>query len=316
MTNDALPYPEIEGPSGKDDFKAIHGVGPGIEKRLHRAGIRTYEQLAVQTPEAIGAMLADMIGITAERVREQDWIGQAQKLAASRASVNRSPDDASANGRQHYASFTMELLLDEGNAVRRTRVAHVQTGHSDIWPGWDASRLMGFFIQRAHAKIAAAEPSARRYPELSDLPAEHAGSAALAAPEPTPRIGGELRVRELSACPYGGNLPRSLWGHDQPFRVRLALDLSTVLLPPDVTAECAAKVRAKSLSGRGWLVVGEVKSTLVAPTSDAILTVDATRLEPDVYRLHADVTISAAPMPGSLPSSLACSYQGPLVSVY
>jgi hypothetical protein len=40
-----------------DDFKIIEGVGPGIERVLYRAGIRTYEQLSTFSPAAIKNIL-------------------------------------------------------------------------------------------------------------------------------------------------------------------------------------------------------------------------------------------------------------------
>jgi hypothetical protein len=44
--------------------------------------------------------------------------------------------------RQPYATFVVELLLDEQGNVRRTRVVHVQTGIERTWAGWDEERLI------------------------------------------------------------------------------------------------------------------------------------------------------------------------------
>ena len=97
-------------PMRVDNLKMIGGIGPGIENRLHRAGILTFEQLAARTPEEIGALVAGVIGLTPEHIRDMNWIGKAQDLAARQAKSDRPADDAAANGRQHYASFTMELF--------------------------------------------------------------------------------------------------------------------------------------------------------------------------------------------------------------
>jgi hypothetical protein len=43
---------------------------------------------------------------------------------------------------QPYETFVVELLVDEQRAVRRTRVAHVQTGAEERWAGWDDERLL------------------------------------------------------------------------------------------------------------------------------------------------------------------------------
>lgn len=44
--------------------------------------------------------------------------------------------------RASYATFVVELLLDEHGDVRRTRTVHVQTGAEQSWPGWDEQRLI------------------------------------------------------------------------------------------------------------------------------------------------------------------------------
>lgn len=54
-------------PAGKagDDFQKIAGIGAGIERRLHSAGILTYHDLAARSPEEIAASLAGMAGLSA-----------------------------------------------------------------------------------------------------------------------------------------------------------------------------------------------------------------------------------------------------------
>ncbi len=47
-----------------------------------------------------------------------------------------------------YATFVVELLLDEHGNVRRTRVVHVQTGAEQRWAGWDQERLLVFLGPR------------------------------------------------------------------------------------------------------------------------------------------------------------------------
>ena len=106
-----------------DNLKMIGGIGPGIENRLHRAGILTFEQLAVRSPDEIGALVAGVIGLTPEHIRDMNWIGKAQDLAARQAKSGRRQHDAAVNGRLHHASFTMELLLDETNSMSAARAS-------------------------------------------------------------------------------------------------------------------------------------------------------------------------------------------------
>lgn len=43
-----------------------------------------------------------------------------------------------------YATFVVELLMDERGEVRRTRITHVQTATEQQWAGWDEERLLAF----------------------------------------------------------------------------------------------------------------------------------------------------------------------------
>src|SRR5262245_25636462 len=132
-------------PVGADDFKLIRGIGPGVAQRFHNAGINTFAQLAALSPDDIVALLAGLGGLSAERIAKQDWSGQARDLMSELAS--EPPQDvAIPNDRQHYATFTVELLLGEENNVRRTRITHVQSAAEDTWPDWQVEQLVDFFV--------------------------------------------------------------------------------------------------------------------------------------------------------------------------
>lgn len=49
------------GKGGKDNLKAIRGVGPVIEKRLNQAGIYTFEEMAQLTTDELTEILGDLI---------------------------------------------------------------------------------------------------------------------------------------------------------------------------------------------------------------------------------------------------------------
>src|SRR6266581_2820151 len=140
-----------------DDLKLINGIGPAVEKRLNGVGIFTFVQLAALSPADIAAAVADLAGLSAERIVKQDWIGQSRKLAAEPISSQaqkevEAPEDTeqtatftapveptspieyahaatptaepqndtdtiASKGRFHPATFTVELLLDENNNV-------------------------------------------------------------------------------------------------------------------------------------------------------------------------------------------------------
>lgn len=69
-------------PPKADDLKLINGIGPAVEKRLKGIGIFSFAQLAALSPADLAAAVADLTGLSTERIIKQDWIGQASKLAA------------------------------------------------------------------------------------------------------------------------------------------------------------------------------------------------------------------------------------------
>jgi predicted flap endonuclease-1-like 5' DNA nuclease len=76
----AQPQPEPEPPqsrSYRDNLTTIHGIGPALQQRLDRAGICTYIQLALSTPEE----LRKALGEAGRLANVEDWIVQARSLA-------------------------------------------------------------------------------------------------------------------------------------------------------------------------------------------------------------------------------------------
>jgi predicted flap endonuclease-1-like 5' DNA nuclease len=63
-----------------DDLKVIKGIGPKFEKLLHGAGVTSLTQIAAWTDSDIDRM-AKAIGVKPERVRKDDWVGNAKRLA-------------------------------------------------------------------------------------------------------------------------------------------------------------------------------------------------------------------------------------------
>jgi hypothetical protein len=82
MTRKRSPTNSGSEPPRVDDLKLINGIGPAVEKRLNGIGIFTFAQLAALPPADIAAAVADLAGLSTERIIKQDWIGQARKLAA------------------------------------------------------------------------------------------------------------------------------------------------------------------------------------------------------------------------------------------
>lgn len=66
-----------------DDLTRIKDIGPRFAQALRDAGIISFAQLADMTPETLAERLAPFVAVRPERIRNNDWIGQARRLANS-----------------------------------------------------------------------------------------------------------------------------------------------------------------------------------------------------------------------------------------
>lgn len=64
-----------------DDLKRIKGIGPKLEQLCHSLGFFHFDQIAVWTPEEIAWVDQNLEGFKG-RVLRDDWVAQAQQLAA------------------------------------------------------------------------------------------------------------------------------------------------------------------------------------------------------------------------------------------
>jgi predicted flap endonuclease-1-like 5' DNA nuclease len=60
-----------------DDLSEIDGIGPAYVRALHGLGIINFEQLAAQSADELAARMQS-VRVTAERIRRERWIEQAQ----------------------------------------------------------------------------------------------------------------------------------------------------------------------------------------------------------------------------------------------
>lgn len=297
--------------AGADDLTRIQGIGPAIARRLITVGVTTFDEIAARSPADLAALIG-LTGLSAEQIARKDWVGQAHVLAAERlpaVPANElfdhelsAPEHESATmNRQHYATFMVELLLDEENEVRRTRVAHVQGGAEDSWAGWRATQLLAFFTQSAQIQPPQAEPASPTQQEAPDL-ADDRGIA-------------QVQIRGLELAPVGASGAQSFLLDDQPFEAQLALafsDLSTSAGEPLVYS---TTVYAKNLRDRSRHTISHVRDTLprAEPT---IVRLAGTRLPRGIYRLEAVVSVKQpAGATGATPD-LTAFWEGGLVQVY
>ncbi len=65
---------------GADDLKMIKGVGPKLEKLLHKLGFFHFDQIAAWTPEELAWVDENLDGFKGRATRD-DWVAQARILA-------------------------------------------------------------------------------------------------------------------------------------------------------------------------------------------------------------------------------------------
>jgi len=67
----------------QDELAQITGIGPVYVRALRSLGIETFAQLARQDADDLARRLREQgVRIIGDRIRKEDWIGQAQRLAA------------------------------------------------------------------------------------------------------------------------------------------------------------------------------------------------------------------------------------------
>ena len=324
MTNKHSDHSEATMLAGAEDFKLIRGIGPGVAQRLHRAGVLTFAQLADMLPEEIAMLVSDLAGLSAQRIVKQDWIGQARALAREQALDKAEENQIPPTLRQHYATFTVELLLDEENDVRRTRVMHVQAGDEESWAGWEEARLSAFFVQRAGLIPTAAaliHPTVAQHD--SAVPNEELRSSADEANEvvaievqPIQRTlvpRSTLHLTELAVVSADSESSHRLLQVGQPFDVRLSLDFKDVAL--DSPLNYTASIYAKSLDGRPRQLLGEAEG-IIEQTGDVSIRVENMTLDLGIYRLEAALVATfSSSLPEQRPG-LTAMFEGGLIRVY
>ena len=68
-----------------DDLTRIDGIGPKYADGLRSLGISSFSALATQSPDALAGDLKGLgLRIIGDRIAAEDWVGQAQRLAAEK----------------------------------------------------------------------------------------------------------------------------------------------------------------------------------------------------------------------------------------
>jgi len=307
--------------SAGDNLRAIHGIGPAIEERLMMADIRTYIQLASSTPNKLAGLFTDMTGLSSKRIEEMDWIGQAKELAKESELPEPEEEGLRDFDGQHYAVFTVELLLDKENGVRRTRAMHIGTQREETWAGWDASRLLEFIVEQANLFI----PEEVKTLEVPRTPTRVAPAMAAPSMAPAPAkpsisaspgtsLAGELHLSQFSVQANGHGGKRAIQS-GRPFVVQLTLDLTEVKASPEVPLEYRASLYAKNLNRGDYLELGEARGS-VLPVDLLRIDVGNKALEPGLYRMTAIVMLGPPGQEPKAGSGLMAMMEGGLIAVF
>lgn len=132
---------------GGDDFTQIKGIGPSIARRLYAAGILTYKHLSRLSPSDLSSRIS---GVSTDRIERQGWVRQAARLSAkSGIQLQRGNQRNSQRVSQRYATFVVELLLNEDSSVRRTKIAYIQGAVEKSWIGWQEAHLVKFMARNS-----------------------------------------------------------------------------------------------------------------------------------------------------------------------
>jgi len=281
-----------EPPPTTTNFRQIKGINQLIEARLHRAGINTFEDLGHLQPEEVLSAIGQFKGVTVKQIIEQDWIGQARKLAGKKPA---------ANGAIESEGFIVNLFLSKKKQVHSTQILHVNSDEGEKWDGWDSQRLLDFITKRsglvlpvvAPVKVAPLTPE----PIKLEIPAAPISQPAesVTAPEPTqsvPPQEPEIILRTFEMIPSHSQTPSKLLRIGEPFDVRLAIDPEKATPQFATALNYSAALFAKGLDTEQRLSLGEVKGVLASPDEAIVVNIPKQDFAPGTYRLEAALTIS------------------------
>ena len=289
-----------------DDLKRISGIGPAAARRLERAGIRSYADLATSTPEELGAKLAGVAGHSTGRIAAEDWIGQARRLAGELPAAQQS------------ASFDVEFLVAVSDAVRCTKVRDNQTGADASWPGWDFDRLVAFL--RARVPVADAEASASAIPSEQDEPEARRRELAAEAPPATASLDA---AKAESASPALIRISNLTSGRSRASARAATPEEPTAvgleLIPDPVAARAptldySAAITARRLDRVGEFSIADVRG-VVRVDQGVSHAAAGPSLPPGLYRLMATVRAYASGHGSSDPPVWSQAVAGDLLQV-
>ncbi len=174
-----------------DNLEEIEGIGSGYAKALHKIGIHRFSDLAqyVTANQLRQALLTQAgMDVPLRKMEKNDWIGQAQALAARQttnpyqplhveegevAATSPVPPDKQIGHRYIGFSVFFEGITDEnGEPAWQTRAYHDESGEEVHFTGIEASSWANWILDRAGLRMIA-----EALPKASDAPLDRVPEA-------------------------------------------------------------------------------------------------------------------------------------------
>ena len=215
----------------------------------------------------------------------------------------------------HPATFTIELQLDENKEVHSVRVVHAESQREHSWTGWPSTQLLDYLSESVELHIPLDEPALAESEKPEQVPAQITASEPHTSPVTQRSLTGTLHLRDMKIQIAGGTEPRRLLPHDQPFDVRLTLDLSECIVPDRKSLDYKVVIYRKTRSDPSGQIVVETEGT-IEPAENVTIDVAGNILEVGSYLLAAKVILA---LPGTKPTSQAsciAEIEGGRVRIY
>jgi hypothetical protein len=327
---------KVSEPSRIDDLKLINGIGPGVEKRLNSIGIYTYSQLAALSPADIAASLANLSGLSTERIIKQDWVGQARRLAleasvsiASEAQEAQKEVKTQVNDEEPLTTADQQSQpapSDKEGASNNPAILTLETQQDALLK--QAYRATTFTVEllldgnnHVHSTQVTHIQSRREQTwtgfqkeELIDFLGQNAGasfspveSAHAEAKEPEravpvkekPSLAGKVHLRNLDIIGVEAFGDLRTIEQDMTVKGHLTLDLSELMVPGDTPLNYKAAIYGKRRGSSSGTVVGEAQGSII-PKDTITIPVEGNMLPEGTYRLAATVILA---LPGTKPTA-------------
>jgi|GEM_PF-1276000 len=199
--------------------------------------------------------------------------------------------DLPSDERYPSETFTVELLLDEHKRVYSTRAVHVQSGREQTWMGWQEAQLVDFLNESTGVNITPEEPVLPGLEESDHVSTGAKNSELLTPITESSHLAGTLRVSDIELLRAGSNSPSKLLASNEPFDVRLTLDLTELEVLGTTSLNYKASIYGKSRDTGSYAgLIGEAQGTLI-PDDTATITVKGNTLSEGLYQLAATIIL-------------------------